>query len=61
MASPIFQPMGPTMVWAMTTAGTSEQKGTTIMRTTSGQCFCQNRSRYTSTKPASMAEITWPW
>jgi len=60
MASPIFQPMGPTTVWATITAGTSEQKGTTIMLTTSGQIFLKNFSRYTSTKPAKMAAMTWP-
>ena len=60
MASPICHPMGPTMVWATRTAGTREQKGTTIMLTTSGQIFLKNFSRYTSTKPASMAAMTWP-
>ena len=45
MKSPIFQPIGPTMVCAISTAGTSAQKGTTTMRMTSGQIFWKNFSR----------------
>ena len=41
----MVQPMGPTTMWAMNTAGTSEQNGTTIMLTTAGQCFLKNFSR----------------
>ena len=52
--------MGPTTVCAMMTAGSREQKGTTIMLITCGQILRKNFSRYTSTKPAMIAAMTWP-
>lgn len=58
MASPMAQPMGPTTRWAMNTAGTSDMKGTTIMRTTSGVTLVKNFSSPTSTKAAMSAAMT---
>ena len=60
MAVPIFQPIGPTSVCAIITAGTSEQNGTTIIEITAGVMRRKKRSKYTKTKPARMAEITCP-
>ena len=60
IAFPIVQPIGPTTMCAMNTAGTNEQNGTTIILITSGHIFLKNFSRYTRTNPAIIAAMTCP-